>query len=428
MNWPTVRLGDLISDTRNGLYKHADYYGRGTPILKMFNLQGGRLNLDRIDRVELNDDELAAYSLHSGDILMNRVNSPELVGKCAVIPSGMGDTVFESKNIRIRLRPEIAEPTFFAAYLNSNLGRPSLCQGIKHAIGMATINNGDVRNCIVPLPPLREQRRIVEILRQAEVLRQKRTEADALADRVLPALFHKLFGDPATNPRNQPFVPLGELATRVTKGESPGWQGFQYQDSGPVFVTSENVRWGTIDLSEPKHIPLEFHQKLNRSALKPRDILINLVGASIGRSCLVPIHLGDANVNQAVAVVTCGPRLLPEYLASLLLTPAAQARLHGGKVEAARANISLIDVRRFPVLLPPLAAQQRFVAMRQEFTKVLQQRNEVQQNMRELFAALLHRAFGGDLTAKWRQTHMKELLPEMEQQARLLNLPSPERN
>ena len=231
--------------------------------------------------------------------------------------------------------------------------------------------------------------------------------------------------NPWEMPENPDFGWLYVRSSGVTKGESPGWQGFQYQDEGPIFVTSENVLWGSIDLSKPKHIPIEFHRKLERSALRPQDVLINLVGASIGRSCIVPEDIGEANVNQAVAVITCGPKLLPDYLGSLFLTPAAQARLHGGKVEGARANISLNDVRRFPALLPPVAAQERFLVLRQQTSSTLQQRATAQKNISTLFDAMLHRGFTGDLTAKWREAHLKELLDEMEQQARLLK-PLPE--
>lgn len=63
----------------------------------------------------------------------------------------------------------------------------------------------------IPLPPPSEQRRIVEILDQADALRKKRAEADKIADRILPALFYKMFGDPATNPKDLRKKKLGDL-------------------------------------------------------------------------------------------------------------------------------------------------------------------------------------------------------------------------
>src|SRR5207249_5452049 len=81
---------------------------------------------------------------------------------------------------------------------------------------------------------------------------------------------------------------LGELAARISKGESPAWQGYEYTLDGPRFIRSENVLWGSFS-DEPRiFIPQGFHSKLTRSKLKAGDVLINLVGASIGRACVLP--------------------------------------------------------------------------------------------------------------------------------------------
>src|SRR3989338_6015073 len=92
-----------------------------------------------------------------------------------------------------------------------------------------------------------------------------------------------------------------EITSLIGKGASPKWQGFNYVATGMLFVTSENVRDGYLDVSVPKFLPLTFHTKLKRTQLRRGDILINLVGASIGRSCRVKQGLGSAHVKQAVA-------------------------------------------------------------------------------------------------------------------------------
>jgi type I restriction enzyme, S subunit len=82
-------------------------------------------------------------------------------------------------------------------------------------------------------------------------------------------------------------IKLGsDLSERITKGASPRWQGFAYQDYGVLFVTSENVRDGWLDISEPKYLPFSFSEKQKNSQLSNGDILINIVGASIGRACI----------------------------------------------------------------------------------------------------------------------------------------------
>lgn len=423
MTWPTVQLHRVTSKVGSGATPRGGeevYQSSGTPLIRSMNVHFEgfrRKGLVFIDSDEA--EQLDHVAVQTGDVLFNITGAS--IGRVTTAPADMAGARV-NQHVCILRTTEALLAQFLAYYLatpaQQAVVNSNQVGGTRQAVTKAMLLNWPV-----PLPAQKEQRRIVELLEQADGLRRQRAEADALADRVLPALFHKMFGDPATNPKGWPTLPLGDLAERVTKGESPGWQGFQYQDEGPIFVTSENVRWGFMDLSRPKHIPVEFHSKLERSTLKPKDVLVNLVGASIGRSCIVPDEIGEANVNQAVAVITCGPKLLADYLGSLFLTPAAQARLHGGKVEAARANISLVDIRRFPIPLPPIAIQERFVVLRRQTSQILEQREMVQGNISTLFDVLLHRAFTGELTAGWREAHLKELLAEMEQQARLLKLP-----
>lgn len=157
MRWDTYAMSEIIKDTRNGIYKPAKFYGSGINVLKMFNIKNGELNLSRIDLITVNEKEYQSYCLLPGDVLINRVNTPELVGKCAVITQDVGKAVFESKNIRLRVKDRKATPEYITHYLNTSFGQGSLKTGVKHAIGMATINNTDLKNTILLLPPFKMQ-------------------------------------------------------------------------------------------------------------------------------------------------------------------------------------------------------------------------------------------------------------------------------
>jgi type I restriction enzyme S subunit len=254
----------------------------------------------------------------------------------------------------------------------------------------------------IPLPPLPEQRRIVAKIDQlaakieeARGLREASSErADALGYSAAACFFGP---DQSSCPRR----PLEELASRITKGESPSWQGFSYQDHGPLFVRSENVLWGHLDARESPHISPEFHAKLHRSQLRSGDVLINLVGASIGRSCVVPDGLGDANVNQAVGVISPGRELGSSYLMHFLLSPPTQDVIHGGKVETARPNISLRDLTRLAVPVPPLEEQRRIVEYLDGLQAKVDRLKELQAataaELDALLPSILDKAFKGEL-------------------------------
>lgn len=196
--WKVVEMREIIAETRNGLYKHGDYFGRGTQILKMFNIQDGELNLERIDLVEVDDEEFENYKLDVGDILLNRVNTPELVGKCAVITPELGRAIFESKNIRIQIKRNLADPDYVAHYLNSPFGHATLRKGVKHAIGMATINNSDLRSTLIPLPPVEQQKTWGEAVRQFRSIRKDRNASKKKLDSLFSNLLHRAFSGDLT--------------------------------------------------------------------------------------------------------------------------------------------------------------------------------------------------------------------------------------
>ncbi len=191
--WPVIALGDVLADTRNGLYKPSSYYGRGISILKMFNIQSGRLDLNRIDLIDVDENEYEAYALLPGDILLNRVNTPELVGKCAVITKVVGKAVFESKNIRIRLNQEIVHYEYVVTYLNSPFGHASLRSGVKHAIGMATVNNSDLRRVKIPLPPMPLQKEWANVAQLHRELQESRVASKQHIESLFSVLLHNAF-------------------------------------------------------------------------------------------------------------------------------------------------------------------------------------------------------------------------------------------
>ena len=191
---------------------------------------------------------------------------------------------------------------------------------------------------------------------------------------------------------------MNDISLVITKGESPNWQGFKYMKEGIRFVTSENVRMGYLSFLSDKFVPEEFHVKLKRSQLKENDLLINLVGASIGRGALVPKKILPANINQAVAKVELeSNRINHTFLINLITTPQIQNRLVGKKVEGARANISLRNVRELEVYYPPLSFQNQFA---EKISLIEKQKELAKQSLQEsenLFNALLQKAFKGEL-------------------------------
>jgi type I restriction enzyme S subunit len=151
---------------KNGLYKPEEFYGTGTPCLRMYNIQEGKIVWKDIRLLRLDIEEIEDYQLLPGDILVNRVNSRELVGKAAVIPEALGQVVFESKNIRVRVLTDIVSSKYICYFLLTHNTRRTIEHSSKQTVGMATISQSDIGSWKLPLPPRAEQHRIVEAIEQ----------------------------------------------------------------------------------------------------------------------------------------------------------------------------------------------------------------------------------------------------------------------
>ena len=198
------------------------------------------------------------------------------------------------------------------------------------------------------------------------------------------------------------WVKLEQVTYLITKGSSPRWQGFDYVDKGILFLRSQNVGWGGLNLSNIAYLPEAFNKKERKSILETGDVLLNLVGASIGRPAIASDELEGANMNQAVALIRLVKNgLYNKFLMNYLLSPDAQSTIHGKKVDVARANLSLTDVSEFAVPLPPLTEQQAIVS---EVESRLSIADEVEKTItaelkraEQLRQSILKKAFSGKL-------------------------------
>jgi hypothetical protein len=165
-------------------------------LLRMGNIQNGRLDLRNLKYLHIADKDRAKFVLKRGDVLVNRTNSAELVGKCAVFDLER-DFAFASYLIRLRLDTDKADPRLVASYINSPAGRAYMFSERKQMTGQANVNAIKLKALPIALPALPEQRRIVAELDalQTEVDALKRLQAETAAelDALLPSILDKAF-------------------------------------------------------------------------------------------------------------------------------------------------------------------------------------------------------------------------------------------
>ena len=159
-----ISLGNLLIESpQNGLYEPASKYGSGTSIIRIDNFYDGViLKEEGFKRVQLSEEDIQKYSINENEILINRVNSIEYLGKCGLVKQLDERTVFESNIMRLQLLNTLINSNYITLFLSSVLGEKEIRRFAKHAVNQASINQTDVSITPIPICSLKEQHQIVQ--------------------------------------------------------------------------------------------------------------------------------------------------------------------------------------------------------------------------------------------------------------------------
>lgn len=190
-----IELGDVISDgPQNGIYKHSDHYGSGTRILRIDGFYDGVVTgIDGLKRVQLNEKEVKTYSLEKDDIVINRVNSREYLGKSAIIPELSEETVFESNMMRFKVNRERMLPKFLIYVLQQDFIKAQILKRAKDAINQSSINQQDVKSLKVPKCSIQEQELFQTLFEQTTLIRDKYLKGLLVMQELFQSLLQRAF-------------------------------------------------------------------------------------------------------------------------------------------------------------------------------------------------------------------------------------------
>jgi len=282
--WKTLPLGDFTESVDYGVTASATEQPVGPKFLRITDIQDNAVNWEKVPWCECDTRSASDARLKAGDIVFARTGAT--TGKSFLISECPTDAVFASYLIRVRLS-DIAEPRFVSHFFQT----PDYwAQIAKSARGVAQpgVNATTLKALKIPLPPLPEQRRIAEILDKADALRAKRRAALAQLDTLSQAIFHDMFGDPATNPKGWPQKPLGAL---ITDGPQNGLYkpASEYGSGTPILRIDAFYDGVVTKLPSLKRVRISAEEQL-LYALHEGEIVINRVNSReyLGKSAVIP--------------------------------------------------------------------------------------------------------------------------------------------
>ena len=150
-------------------------------------------DIAKLKRVVVTDEELRRFQIHEDDIVINRVNSRSHLGKCALISDISEKTVFESNMMRLTVNKTKILPLFLSKFLTTPFVKKQILNSAKDAVNQSSINQNDVNNFELFLPPINLQYKFVSIVEQVEQIKQKMRDSLDEMDNHFNALMQRYF-------------------------------------------------------------------------------------------------------------------------------------------------------------------------------------------------------------------------------------------
>jgi type I restriction enzyme S subunit len=389
--WPTKPLGELATDLQPGFACRPSERGSEIPQIRPLNLtELGTLTLDGTKSVECSKAQTERYSLLPKDVLFNNTNSPELVGKVAVFREA-GHFVFSNHITRIRVRGEMLSPEFLHRFLFKTWSEGLFQHHCTQWVNQAAFNADALAKLSVPVPPLAEQRWIVQLLDEADELRKRRAEADCRTSDLVPALFHEMFGDPVRNSKGWKVNRLADVG-KLDRGRSrnrprdePSLYGGKYP-----FIQTGDVANANGVISEYSQTYSE--KGLAQSRIWPAGTLCITIAANIGKTAILTF---PACFPDSIVGFIPGESVIAAYVHQWLIT--MESRLEQVAPQMAQKNINLKILSELTIPVPPLPLQEDFAKLVTEIRGLEAEQASSGRRLEDLFQSLLHRAFRGEL-------------------------------
>ena len=434
--WPSVRISEIAARIVIGPFgsrmKADTYTATGVPVIRGTNLTDGKaLGGDWVYVAEKTADDLLSCNVKAGDLVFPHRGA---IGEVGLVPSGFDRYMLSTSPMMLRSSPAVANSEYLYYFFKSAAGRHEL---LKNASQVGTPGIGQpltsLKSIEVPLPPLATQTAIVFVLRllddKIELNRRIGQTLKAIAHAIFKSWFvdfepvhakangesaadiHKCLGlDPATQalfpatfsaqgPEGWwPFT-LKDFTTKIGSGATPCGGREVYIDEGTALIRSQNVYDSQFVWDGLVRITDDAARQLANVMVQPGDVLLNITGASILRTCVVPPSVLPARVNQHVAIIRAKPGVPPHYLHQHLLLADTKAYLLGLNAGASREAVTKAHIESVPLLDPGPALLAAFETAVAPLFAQAQVCADEALALGELRDALLPKLLSGELSA-----------------------------
>lgn len=389
--WKTVKLREVATIDRSSI--QPEQIENGTVYVGLEHIESGGsfIGIEHVDAGVLASTKFQFTEHHVlyGKLrpYLAKIACPEFNGICST-----------------DILPILPSPKIERRYLFHFLRQPSMidyASSLAVGANLPRLSPSVLEEFLIPLPPLEEQKRIVDILDRAEALRAKRRAILVQLDELTQSIFVDMFGDPVENPKNWNVEKVQYVISEIEAGWSANGESRPREKNEYAVLKVSAVTQGVFLPEECKVINnnIEFKKIVTpekEDVLFSRANTLELVGAS----CLIrenypylllPDKLWKIKVNQE--------KICPEYFKFILSHPTIRHEIskRSTGTSGSMYNISMEKFRQIDITVPPIEIQKKFSIIIGKIEKIKQSQQQSLLELNNLFDSLSHEAFTGKL-------------------------------
>ncbi len=214
-------------------------------------------------------------------------------------------------------------------------------------------------------------------------------------------------------------VKINDISEKVGSGITPTGGSSRYKKEGRPFVRSQNVGWGRILYDDLAFIDEDTHSSFDATELVENDVLLNITGASIGRSAIANKNLVGGNVNQHVCIIRAKKeQALPKFINLFLLSSLGQKQIDSFQAGGNRQGLNFGQIKSIIVPLPPIAEQEKIAevlsdvdGLIESLEEAIAKKRHIKQGMMQELLTGKRRLKGFEQNKDYKQTELG-LIPE----------------
>lgn len=396
---------DLINLSENGLsngvFNDSKKVGSGYKLINVKDMYVGEvIDINNLTLLDIDPSEFERNKVKYGDVFFTR---------SSIVPSGIAysnvnlsyddDITFDGHLMKLSPRKDIVIPSFLAATFKTWTLRKKFISRGKQST-MTTIGQSDIADIPIALPELQEQKKVADFLTSVDTKISQLIEKHRLLKDYRKGVIQQIFSqqirfkdDDGNVLPEWSYKKLSKITSKVGSGSTPRGGQEAYTSNGVIFIRSQNVYDNKLDLRKIVFIPQSTHTKMKGSKVQKHDVLLNITGASIGRSCVVPKKFEEGNVNQHVCIIRTNNELDPYYLQFFLSSYLGQKNIFQSQAGGGREGLNFESIKLFKIPLPSVKEQQKIAQFLQSLDKKIDTVNEQIEQTKLFKKGLLQQMF-----------------------------------